>query len=167
MPTPRDSTDELPLHSERSHTTCPPEDDRPGQWRVEVLDHLSRGVLDNALSDGTPLHSEKRPDEVDSPGTMDISNDTAPDRAIGQTSIPDSAGSSPLNVAESLLSSHTDDQEIRPPGSTSSALDLYYSIRYGIESSRVRYTCNICKRGIELTLYSVNPNAHIVYAPHR
>ena len=139
MPTPRDSTDQLPLLLERStHTTCPPEDDRPGQWRVEVLDRLGRAALDSTLSNQASRQHDAVPVEAESPNTLDITIDPAHDKSSDQTNTMDLAEASPLG--ESPSSPHADDKEVehvQPSAPTSSALDLYYSIRFGIGSDRV------------------------------
>lgn len=139
MPTPRDSTDHLPLLLERStHTTCPPEEDRPGQWRVEVLDRLGRAALDSTLSERALGQQDDVPVESESPNAMDITIDPAHDKTSDQTNTMDLAEASLLG--ESPSSPHADDKEeehVQPSASTSSALDLYYSIRSGVESNRV------------------------------
>ena len=138
MPTPRDSTDRLPLLLERSnHTTCPPED-RPGQWSQEVLDRLGRAAFDSTLSNGVLGQQDGVPVEAESPNPMDIAIDSVHDKASDQTSTIDLAEASLLG--ESPSSPPADDKEIeqvQPSAPTSSALDLYYSIRFGIESNRV------------------------------
>lgn len=138
MPTPRDSTDQLPLLLERStHTTCPPEEDRPGQWRAEVLDRLGRAAL-STLSNSALGQQDGVPVEAEGPNPMDIAIDPAQDKISDQTSTMDLAEASPLGGSPS--SPHADDKEVeqvQPSAPTSSALDLYYSIRFGIESNRV------------------------------
>lgn len=139
MPTPRDSTDRLPLLFERStHTTCPPEEDRPGQWRVEVLDRLGRAALDGTFSNRVLEPQDGDHVEAESPNTMAITVDPAHDKTSDQTNTMDLAEASSLG--ESPSSPHADDKEVeqvQPSAPTSSALDLYYSIRFGIESNRV------------------------------
>ncbi len=139
MPTPRDSTDQLPLLLERStHTTCPPEEDRTGQWRVEVLDRLGRAALESTPSNRALGQQDEVPVEAESPNTMDITSDPAYEKVSDQTSTMDLAEVSLLG--ESPSSPHADDKEVeqvQPSAPTSSALDLYYSIRFGIESNRV------------------------------
>lgn len=139
MPTPRDSTDQLPLLLERStHTTCPPEEDRPGQWRVEVLDRLGRAALESAISNQALGQRDEVPVEAESPNTMEIAIDQGQDRTSDHVNTMDLAEASLLGESPSSL--HADEKEveqIQPSVSTSSALDLYYSIRFGIESNRV------------------------------
>ena len=139
MPTPRDSTDHLPLLLERStHTTCPPEEDRPGQWRVEVLDRLGRAAPDNALSDQVLEPQDDAPDEAGSPNIKDMTMDPVHDKRSDQPNTMDLAETSLLS--ETPSSPHTDEKEVeqvQPSAPTSSALDLYYSSRFGIESNRV------------------------------
>lgn len=142
MPTPRDSTDHLPLLLERSnHTTCPPEEDRPGQWRVEVLDRLGRAVLDSTLGNQALRQHDDVPVEAECPNTLDITVDPAHDKTSDQINTMDLAEASLLG--ESPSSPHADDKELehlQPSAPTSSALDLYYSKRFGIESNRVSIT---------------------------
>lgn len=139
MPTPRDSTDRLPLLLERStHTTCPPEEDRPGQWRVEVIDRLGRMAPDSTLNERATGQQDGVFVEAESPNTMDISINPAHEKASNQTNTMELAEASLLG--ESPSSPHADDKEVeqaQPSAPTSSALDLYYSIRFGIESNRV------------------------------
>ena len=137
MPTPSDSTDHLPLLLERStHTTCPPEEDRP--WRVEVLDRLGRAILDSTLGNRALRQHDGVSVEAESPNTLDITIDPAHDKTSDQINTMDLAEASLLG--ESPSSPHADDKElehVQPSAPTSSALDLYYSIRFGIESNRV------------------------------
>ncbi len=139
MPTPRDSTDQLPLLLERStHTTCPPEEDRPGQWRVEVLDRLGRAALDSTLSRRALGQHDSVPVEAESPNTLDVTIETTHDKTSDQTNTMDLGEASSLG--DSPSSPHADDKEVehvQPCAPTSSALDLYYSLRFGIESNRV------------------------------
>ena len=139
MPTPRDSTDQLPLLLERStHTTCPPEEDRPGQWRAEVLDRLGRAALESTLSDRAPGQQDGVPIEAEGPNPMDVAIDPAQDKTPDQTNTMDLVEASLLGGSPSSL--HADDKEVEHAqltAPTSSALDLYYSIRFGIESNRV------------------------------
>ena len=144
MPTPSDSTDQLPLLEPRferqAHTTCPPDEDRPGQWRVEVLDRLGRTGLDIAPDVATPQQEETPPMRPESPGPMDTTNDSVENKAPEKTTAMEPAPPSPPLPDASPSSSHVDDKEaeqIHPGLATSSALDLQYSIRYGIDSTRV------------------------------
>ena len=139
MPTPRDSTDQLPLLLERStHTTCPPEEDRPGQWRVEVLDRLGRAALNSALSDQAHIQHDDVSVEAESPSTLEIAIDPVQDKTSDQTTTMDLVEAS--LSGESPSSPHVEDKELERVqlyAPTSSALDLYYSTRFGIESNRV------------------------------
>lgn len=139
MPTPRDSTDQLPLLLERpTHTTCPPEEDRPGQWRVEAFDRFGRAALDSTLSSRALGHQDGLPVDAESPNTMEATINPAHGKISDQINTMDLAEASFLG--ESPSSPHADDKEVeqaQPSAPTSSALDLYYSIRFGIESNRV------------------------------
>ena len=167
MPTPRDSTDQLPLLLERSaHTTCPPEEDRAGQWRVGILDNLGRVALDSTLNNEELGQHDGIPVEGESQDTMDIvdpTHDKTPDQIITM----DLAEASLLG--ESPSSPHSDDKEaerVQPSAPTSSALDLYYSIRSGIESNRVsavQSSCRNMRLANQCTL--VDSNTHLLYAP--
>ena len=141
MPTPSDSTDALPLERERSaHTTCPPEDDRSGQWRAEVLNTLDRTGLDSTIVSG----ESRRPQDLANEARCHSPLDTLLDQPEDQRPKPgphtDPAESTTPLVGASPYSSHTDEKEVEqsyPAASTSSALDFQYSIRYGIGSTRV------------------------------
>ena len=139
MPTPRDSTDQLPLLLERStHTSCPPEEDRPGQWRVEVLDRLGRAALESAISNQALGQQDDVSVEAESPNNMKTTIDQVHDKTSDQTNTMELAEASLLSECPSSL--HAEDKEVervQPSAPTSSALDLYYSIRFGIESNRV------------------------------
>lgn len=144
MPTPGDSTDQLhllePRFERQAHATCPPDEDRPGQWRVEVLDRLGRTGLDIAPDVATPQQEETPPVGPEIPGPMDRTNDSIESKAPEKTTAMDPAPPSPPLPDASPSSSHVDDKEaerIHPTPATSSALDLQYSIRYGIDSTRV------------------------------
>ena len=137
MPTPRDSSDHLPLLIERlTHATCPPEEDRPGQWRVDVLDRLGRAVLDSTHGNRALRQQDGAPIEAESP--EDIAVDSAHDKTSDQINTMDLSEASLFG--ESPSSPHADDKEVehvQPSTPSSSALDLHYSIRFGIESNRV------------------------------
>jgi hypothetical protein len=141
MPTPNDSTVALSLERERStHTTCPPDDDRSGQWRVEVLDQLGRTAIDSPFEHDTSRQQERLDSEARNLGPLDASIETADDKVSEHGPMMDSAGLSPPVSGASPSSSHVDEKEvehIQPPAPSSSALDLQFSIRYGIDSKRV------------------------------
>ena len=155
MPTPRDSTDQLPQQPDSRfhrplHTTCPPDDERPGQWRVEVLDRLGRAGLESTPDVGTPLQRETSSTEPESPGQIDTANDSAKSKSPGQVPTMEPAEHSPTVQDASPSSSHVDDKDgepVQPNLATSSTLDLQYSIRYGIDSTRV------CRRGGSVEWY--------------
>lgn len=105
---------------------------------MEVLDRLGRAALDSTLNDRALRQQDAVPIDAESRNTMDITLDPAHDKTSDQTNTIDLAEASLLG--ESPSSSHADDKEVeqvQPSAPTSSALDLYYSIRFGIESSRV------------------------------
>ena len=141
MPTPSESTDALPLERERPvHTTCPPEDDRSGQWRVEVLDRLNRTALDTTLESGESRQPEEPSSKAESPGPLPSSTDRSEGNKADNGASMESADLAPSPAGASPSTSHVEYKEvdqIHPTTSTSSALDLPYSIRYGIESTRV------------------------------
>ena len=142
MPTPSESTDALPLERERSvHTSCPPEDDRSGQWRVEVLDRLNRTALDTPLESGESLQPEEQSGKAESPGLLEPTAHRSEGNKADHGVSMDSAELTPSPAGASPSTSHVEYKEIdqtHPTAPTSSALDLPYSIRYGIESTRVR-----------------------------
>lgn len=167
MPTPRDSTDALPLERERStHTTCPPEDDRPGQWRVEVLDRLGRAALDSPYDSGELRQQEGSSVEAESPGPLEVTTDRAENKTSEHAHLMEPAEPSPL-MGTSPSSSHVDDKEveqIQPSAPTSSALDLQYSIRYGIDSTRVCGTVTYTSKTTPLMPVLADPDPHLLDA---
>ncbi|KAK0509435.1 hypothetical protein JMJ35_007829 [Cladonia borealis] len=148
MPTPSDSTDQLPLQPEsrfqrQLHTTCPPDDDRPGQWRVEVLDRLGRAGLDSTPDVGTPVQHEASSTGPESPGQNDTANDPAESKTSDQSTTMEPPEPSPALPEASPSGSHIDDKDGEPVPSAptmSSTLDLQYSIQYGIDSTRLIQT---------------------------
>lgn len=145
MPTPSDSTSSLPLERERSiHATCPPDDDRSGQWRVEVLDRLGRAVGDPIIGTVPGRHQEGSSSTPGTPDPLDSNSnrpeDKPSDHAINNVALIGPAEASPPLIGASPSSPHVDDKEAEPAHptvTTSSALNLPYSIRYGIDSTRV------------------------------
>ena len=145
MPTPSDSTDQLPLQPEsrfqrQLHTTCPPDDDRPGQWRIEVLDRLGRAGLDSTPDVGTPVQHEASSTGPESPGQNDTANDPAESKTSDQSTTMEPPEPSPALPEASPSGSHIDDKDGEPvqlAPTMSSTLDLQYSIQYGIDSTRV------------------------------
>lgn len=144
MPTPSDSTDSLPIQFEPRierplHSTCPPEDDRPVQWRTEVL--LEQTAVRGEISDGPPpQHVESQHAIADDPGPMDTAHDPESNKILDGIQVMESAEPSPPSPGASPCGSHVEDKETEltqkaPP--TFSALDLQYSARYGIDSTRV------------------------------
>ncbi|MCJ1273640.1 hypothetical protein MMC21_001433 [Puttea exsequens] len=140
MPTPSDSTDDLPLQLEPrferpSHTLCPPEDDRPAQWRAEVLEQLESTAVDH---DGAPQQEHDRTARSDSP-RQTAAVHSAQDRASEKTSYIEPMEASPPSPGASPPMSNIEEKERErtpSPLSTSSALNLQYSTRYGIDSNR-------------------------------
>ena len=103
-----------------------------------MLDHLGRAAPDNALSDQVLEPQDDTPDEAGSPSIKNITIDPAHDKPSDQPNTMDLAETSLLG--ESPSSPHADEKEaeqVQPSAPTSSALDLYYSSRFGIESNRV------------------------------
>ena len=171
MPTPSDSTDQLPLQPEsrfqrQSHTTCPPDDDRPGQWRVEVLDRLGRAGLDSTPDVGTPLQHEASTGP-ESPGPNDTAGDPAESKTSDQSTTMEPPEPSPALPEASPSGSHIDDKDGEPVQSTptmSSTLDLQYSIQYGIDSTRV---CRRRQRGRDVMILTSSPvdtDPYLLYA---
>ena len=170
MPTPRESTDQLPLLLERSsHTTCPPEEDRPGQWRVEVLDRLGRAALDSTLSSRVLGQHDELLVEAESPSALDITVDPTHGKTSDQTNTMDLAEASLLG--ESPSSPHADEKEVehvQPSPPTSSALDLYYSVRFGIESNRVGFMESRCLYRLQAnSSHPVDTDTHLLNASCR
>ena len=171
MPTPRDSTDALPLERELSaHATCPPEEDRSGQWRVDVLDRLGRATLDTNLRGGATLESEGPSSEVGTPGLLDAPPDRASNKLCDYKTLTDASDSSPLLTSATPPNAHTYDKEgplTCAPATDSSALDLHISIRHGIESSRVCCLEPSESQMMTLSLALAGPNTYLLHAPSR
>ena len=77
---------------------------------------------------------------AESPGPMDTTNDSVESKVPESTTTVEPAELSPRLPDASPSTSHIEDKEgeqILPGRATSSALDLQYSIRYGIDSTRV------------------------------
>lgn len=105
---------------------------------MEVLDRLGRAALDSAISNQALGQDDGVPVEAESPSNLDIPIDPAHDKTSDHANSMDFAEASPLGEMPS--SPQADDKEIervQPSTPKSSALDLYYSIRFGIESNRV------------------------------
>lgn len=144
MPTPSDSTDELPLQVEHPlHTTCPPDNDRHGEWRVQILDRLGRTASDTATtaaSGASRQDEESTRIEADSLSPMAINVEVENTKVPDQTVAMDLSDPSPLMRSESPLGFQADDKDgehVQPSAPLSSALDLQYSHRFGINSTRV------------------------------
>ena len=137
MPTPSESTDALPLERERSiHITCPPEEDRPGQWSVEVLDQLGRAATDSTNENGAAQRSEEQSREAGIPSSPDPGTDHQEP-----------------TMGESLPGSLMDDKTVeRIPhdGPTLSTIDLRYPTNYGTDSTRVCLSKHLTSTGINL-----------------
>lgn len=172
MPTPSDSTDQLPLQPEsrfqrQLHTTCPPDDDRPGQWRVEVLDRLGRAGLDSTPDVGTPLQHEASSTGPESPGQNDTANDPAESKISDQSTTMEPPEPSPALPEASPSGSHIDDKDGEPVQSAptmSSTLDLQYSIQYGIDSTRVCRRRQWGREVMTLTSFSVDTDPYVLHA---
>lgn len=169
MPTPSDSTTSLPLERERStHATCPPEDDRSGQWRVEVLDRLGRTATSDTFDSTTTRQQEDQSPEAGSPGPLENSSDGLEDDTSGhtteRTALLEPAEASPRLDRESLTNFPMDDKEVESVLTTApgaSALDLPYSIRYGIGSARVCHPLLVSSTNSVLMENLVNSDAHL------
>ncbi len=170
MPTPSDSTTSLPLERERStHATCPPEDDRSGQWTVEVLHELGRAAIEPTFDSGAIRPEEGSLTGAASPGplesSLDQSEDKPSDHATDVVTLMDPAEASPHSGGASPSNLHGHDKELEPHVPKSSALDLQYSIRYGIDSTRVSKIIRALSINLMLTDKLADPNAYFVHAP--
>jgi len=139
MPTPSDSTDDLPLHLDSTaHSSCPPEAiDRPGEWRVQVLDRLELAASDAALGAASSRRSEQIHTEPDADEPMDGPAESTEVKATENTTMPDITELSLPLLAASPSCSNDEEKEVehvQPSASTFSALELHYSSDYGIES---------------------------------
>lgn len=143
MPTPSDSTDELPLQIEGHtlHTTCPPENDRPSEWRVQVLDRLDRAGSEGAaatVNEAVQQQESMRTPKEESPPTLSTS-DSAQIRA-GHVSVLDVGQTSSQMFSDCQQSYQAEDKDVQihiASTPTSSALDVPLSFRLGVDSSRV------------------------------
>lgn len=170
MPTPSDSTTSLPLERERStHTTCPPDDDRSGQWRVEVLDRLGRAAINPTFVSGATRPQEGPSSEAGSPGllenSLDRPEDKASDHATENVASMEPAEASPHSGCASPSNLHVDDKEVEPTAPTFSALDLQYSMRYGIDSTRVCQIIWAVSKIVTLMNNLADPNSYLLHAP--
>ena len=187
MPTPSDSTDGLllPSHIEHSlHSSCPPEADRPSEWRAQVLDRLSRAghqpdtaVASMAVTgaDG----SSTQPQRLDADGDQSTAlvpdaeaSSKRPDRAAmvhPDTSTSTSASDSPPSChTEEKQNEEKEEVQTSTDAPTSSIVDLPYSTRLGLHSSRVCQTKpNTFQLDGRLIWNPVNPNLHLVHASAR
>lgn len=153
MPTPSDSTDELLLPSQIEHSlhsSCPPEIDRPAEWRAQVLDRLSRaGYQPDAAAtavavsrgdENSPqpqtLHTNSNQSAADQEADIDRSDRVATTDvdAIPSTTVSDSPASC---QAEEKQIEEKEEEQAPMNNSTSSIVDLPYSTRLGLHSSRV------------------------------
>ena len=143
MPTPRDSTEELPLHLEpSSHSSCPPEfDDRPARWSQQVLGDMEHAIADVA---NHPESSRRIPGVTPSisglNSRMVVYEDSRREKGIEHAQPDLTAEITPPLSAASPQSSNEDEKELaRIPASTvaSSPADLTFSTAYGIDSPRV------------------------------
>ena len=146
MPTPSDSTDQLPSQTEEAlHTTCPPEIDRAAEWRVYGEDRFDRASSDataaTSLDGETPPHSQAMHiSEEDSPQIPANTEEAAP-KVADQAAPMELDHTSPPTTSESPSNSQVEDdkdgERVREAAPTYSALELPWSSRLGIESSRV------------------------------
>lgn len=108
---------------------------------MEAFDRFGRAALDSTLSSRALGHQDGLPVDAESPNTMEATINPAHGKISDQINTMDLAEASFLG--ESPSSPHADDKEVeqaQPSAPTSSALDLYYSIRFGIESNRLIQT---------------------------
>ena len=188
MPTPSDSTDELLIPSQIEHllhSSCPPEVDRPAEWRAQVLDRLSRA---GSQSDFANASASAPPDDESSPrpGMRIADDDQSGSATTGTQDVQPERlehvaamciDASPSMVAgESPHSFHGDERQVDDgeeergylTAPTSSILDLPYSTRLGLYSSRVctevHYVCTV---HTWLTCASDDPSLDILHASTR
>ena len=142
MPTPRDSTEDLPPQLEpHVHTSCPPDPaDRPSQWSRQLLGDIEHVIADVA----TATDSARRDDPAaeadthvlddcgDRPVNKGLTN-KSPSRSTAELSPPPAADSARIVIDEEKQVTTTS-----ATATMSSAVNLPLSERYGIASSRVR-----------------------------
>jgi len=111
-----------------------------------VLDRLGRAAVNPTFDSGAIRQQEGPSSEAGSPDPLESSlerpEDKASDRATEHVALMEPMKTSLHLDGASPSNSQMDDKELEqthPTTPTSSALDLPYSIRYGIDSTRV---CN-------------------------
>lgn len=154
MPTPSDSTDELLIPSQIEHllhSTCPPEVDRPAEWRAQVLDRLSRAgsqsdaAMNTSAEDENASQAQTHIAEDDDSGLAATgTQDAHPEKAdhaaamcIGSSPSMSSSDSPPSFQVEERQVEDAEEERHLSTASPSSILDLPYSNRLGLHSSRV------------------------------
>ena len=146
MPTPRDSTDDLPRRLDSStHTSCPPDNpERHGAWGEDTLNQLQHVYTDVADSPPVSLRLESSPADRSSLTPTPPSDENRDDRITHGPRRGDRVEVPPPLMAASPQSSNDEEKEsyrVRTTGITLSALNLSYSARYGIGSPRVSEVC--------------------------
>ena len=187
MPTPSDSTDELLLPSQIEHSlhsSCPPEIDRPAEWRAQVLDRLPRvGYQPDAavtavtvnVDDESSLQPPRLDTNEDQPAARALDTEANVKR-LDQVATMDVDTTTPTMASDSPPSCQVEEKQIEekeeeqaPTNTrTSSILDLPYSTRLGLYNSRV--CCGAfgaSKRNAWLIQTLANPNLHLLHATTR
>lgn len=142
MPTPSDSADELPLPTEHTnHSSCPPELDRPAEWRVQLLEQMD---CTNSAVDAAATNNDEQPSESQATKeepSVDILCTTSDHPKHPNTPFSDADPSSPptLKYSAHIYRPEANENALVTPGTpASSALDLSLSSRLGLDSRRVR-----------------------------
>ena len=172
MPTPRDSTDELPLQLETtSHTSCPPElSDRPTQWSQQVLGDMEHAIADVA---NRPEQSRRiqtvAPDIANPELLAETYHNSTPEKMIEHPAADLPADMIPSLIAASPQSFNDEEKEperLRTTGAIPSPANLAYSISYGIESPRVLQSCTL-SRSTYTEMCEVYTNPFVVQTSRR
>ena len=158
MPTPRDSTDDLPLQLEpTTHTSCPPESsDRNEAWREETLSQIQHVFADVAGIVTPTRRLESSQPDGENLALTETCNERRHDGMMDRVPCNGLTDQSPPPMASSPQSSSEEErepEEVYMAGMTSSALELSFSTRYGIGSPRV---CQ-CSSRISLPIVNISP----------
>lgn len=157
MPTPSDSTDELRLPPQIDHllhSSCPPDIDRPAEWRTQVLERLSRAGFQTdttvnavavAASDDNPSHPQRPNADEESSTSTTLGTEEDGFKMSNRAIMEDVDNATSTMASESPPSGSVEDKPIEEKEEeqtqmttpTSSILDLPYSSRLGLHSSRV------------------------------
>lgn len=149
MPTPSDSTDELSQQIEQPLlVACPPEVDRTTEWSAQLLNHLGIATSDATVNDAAVIQEKPVQIEDGRQKTTKLADSSGKGRDEDQCVFMD-VTESPLPLLSASLHSSLEDREarfVRPSAPKSSAIDLQWSSRFGIDSHRVGNMRRPCEK---------------------